>query len=106
MRRSTIFTAVFMVALLGVATYNIKQCVLSIETELAQIHQNMLGLEESTSLLKAEWSYLNEPQRLQMLAEKHLNVQPAHGYQIVSLRDLPNKTAFEEGAIHLIKGEG
>ena len=45
MRRSTIFTAVFMVALLGVATYNIKQCVLSIETELARIHQNMLGLE-------------------------------------------------------------
>lgn len=96
MQRNTIVISLMVVALLGVATYSIKQGVLSLEMRLASLNRKIFSLEESTSLLRAEWSYLREPQRLQLLAEKYLPVQPGRGVQIVSLSRLAKQPTFEE----------
>jgi cell division protein FtsL len=46
---------------------------------------------EAIAVLKAEWQFLNRPERLQALADKHLDLQPMQITQIVRLSDIPNR---------------
>ena len=46
---------------------------------------------EAIAVLKAEWQFLNRPERLQALADKHLDLQPLQTTQIVRLSDIPNR---------------
>ncbi|MGX1785699.1 cell division protein FtsL [Bosea sp. NPDC055332] len=46
---------------------------------------------EAIAVLKAEWQFLNRPERLQALADKHLDLQPLTTAQIVRLSDIPNR---------------
>jgi len=75
-------------------TYKIKE---QAETQLAAVHkiEAQIRFEEDTiDLLKADWSLLTQPSRLQRLAELYksqLNLQPVDAHQFVSLSDLPEK---------------
>jgi len=40
-------------------------------------------------VLKAEWQYLNRPDRMQVLAEHHLDLQPMQIGQVVRITDIP-----------------
>ena len=46
---------------------------------------------EAIAVLKAEWQFLNRPERLQALADRHLDLQPLQITQIVRLSDIPNR---------------
>lgn len=46
---------------------------------------------EAIAVLKAEWQFLNRPERLQALADKHLDLQTLQTTQIVRLSDIPNR---------------
>ncbi|NGN41000.1 hypothetical protein G6N74_07980 [Mesorhizobium sp. CGMCC 1.15528] len=65
------------------------------ETQLdaaRKIEQQIRFEEDSIDLLKADWSLLTQPARLQKLSELYqsqLQLQPVEGRQIVSLDDLP-----------------
>jgi hypothetical protein len=75
-------------------TYNIKQ---KAENQVAEIHrlQAEIKVEEDTiDLLKADWSLLTQPSRLQKLTEiyqSELKLRPTEASQIGSLDDLPSK---------------
>ncbi len=73
-------------------TYKIKQ---QAENQLAAVHklEAQIRFEEDTiDLLKADWSLLTQPSRLQKLAELYqaqLKLQPVDAHQFVTLSDLP-----------------
>jgi cell division protein FtsL len=46
---------------------------------------------DAIAVLKAEWQYLNRPDRLQALADRHLDLQPLAINQIVRVSDIPNR---------------
>lgn len=46
---------------------------------------------DAIAVLKAEWQFLNRPDRLQALADRHLDLQPLTTTQIVRLSDIPNR---------------
>jgi cell division protein FtsL len=46
---------------------------------------------DAIAVLKAEWQFLNRPERLQALADKHLDLHPLTTAQIVRLSDIPNR---------------
>lgn len=94
MRRSTLIFALIAL-MLGIVNYTVKQRVISIEQSLILAQGDIRRTEESLQLLSAEWSYLNEPSRLQMLVETHLGSMPLKGVQLVSYEQLPSR-AFEE----------
>lgn len=61
---------------------------------VAQLQRDIDGERESISLLKAEWSLLNQPSRLQRLVERYnayLQLEPLDVAQIAALEDLPAK---------------
>ncbi|PSJ63668.1 cell division protein FtsL [Pseudaminobacter soli (ex Li et al. 2025)] len=59
-----------------------------------KIEQQIRFEEDSIDLLKADWSLLTQPARLQKLAETYQNelqLAPVEARQIVGLNDLPTK---------------
>jgi hypothetical protein len=65
------------------------------ESRLAEVHriQTQIKLEQDTiTLLKADWSLLTQPSRLQKLSEIYqteLALQPVEAHQIVGMDELP-----------------
>jgi len=76
----------FLLALFGgFVLFKVKYEVVEIEQKLAQTEQQIAREKETLHILKAEWSHLNEPQRLQKLAEKYLDIVPMKTEQIAAV---------------------
>lgn len=75
----------------AVYAYSIKY-----ETTLEAEHLQKLKAKaqrerDAIAVLKAEWQFLNRPDRVQMLAERHLDLQPFSVTQVVRMSDIPNR---------------
>lgn len=46
---------------------------------------------EAIHILRAEWSHLNQPDRLQGLAERYTKLKPLNSRQIVTVNNLPSR---------------
>jgi cell division protein FtsL len=55
-------------------------------------HDNQAN-RDAIGVLRAEWSHLARPERIQELATKYLDLQPLSLNQIVSVGTLPDKAA-------------
>lgn len=84
MRRSTVLCGL-VAAGIGSGLFQLKYEVMRLEQQYRQICQTITSTEESTHVLKAEWAHLNDPKRLQLLAERHLEIIPVGGAQLTSL---------------------
>ena len=70
-------------------TFVMKNYVEDLEKELNQINAKINDDVKSIHILKAEWSHLNNPERLRNLASKHIDLEPVKAEQIVSYASLP-----------------
>jgi hypothetical protein len=73
----------------GVGLFHVSYRVQSLEEELARVNRDILHEQESIHVLRAEWSYLNEPQRLAELSRRHLTLAPLSANQMMRVEDLP-----------------
>jgi hypothetical protein len=73
----------------GIGLFHVSYRVQSLEDELAQVNRDILRQRETIHVLRAEWSYLNEPQRLAELSRRHLALAPLSANQMVRIEDLP-----------------
>jgi hypothetical protein len=73
----------------GVGLFHVSYRVQSLEDELARVNREILREQESIHVLRAEWSYLNEPQRLVELSRRHLTLAPLSANQMMRIEDLP-----------------
>lgn len=88
MRAATILWAVLAVAA-GTSLFMLKYEVQSQEQRLSGLRKDIVETQESIHVLKAEWSYLNDPARLREQAERHLGLHPLKPSQIVTIASLP-----------------
>ena len=80
------FTLTFFAAFM---VFVMKNCVEDLEKELVQINSSINDDVKSIHILKAEWSHLNNPERLRKLAAKHIALEPVKPEQIISYALLP-----------------
>jgi len=73
----------------GIGLFHVSYRVQSLEEELTQVNRAILSEREAIHVLRAEWSYLNEPTRLADLARRHLQLAPLSAAQMVRIEDLP-----------------
>jgi hypothetical protein len=88
MRVATILWAL-LAAAAGTSLFMLKYEVQSQEQRLSSLHKDIVEAKESIHVLKAEWSYLNDPSRLREQAERHLGLHPLKPSQIVTIASLP-----------------
>ena len=62
--------------------FQIKHAVQNLEDEHVRLNRDILASRQQTHVLRAEWSYLNRPERLAGLAERHLALEPMTPMQI------------------------
>lgn len=90
MRFGTVLTLSLAVAA-GIGLFYAKHRVQALEEELAGLQQRILTDREAIHVLKAEWSFLNDPDRLADLARRHLEMAPVAGAQLATIDDVPEK---------------
>jgi hypothetical protein len=78
---------------LGYGLYHLKHEVKALEDELFRLNRQILAEQQAIHVLRAEWSYINQPQRLQSLTQRHLDLQPTKPAQIGTLAALPARPA-------------
>jgi cell division protein FtsL len=64
---------------------------------IAKLREEIRVERERIALLRAEWTRLSAPQRIQDLAVRHLNMKPVQVAQYSDLADLPEKPAGIDG---------
>ncbi|HCP00929.1 MAG TPA: hypothetical protein DIT35_05500 [Rhodospirillaceae bacterium] len=91
----------------GGALFQIAFEVSELDDELAQLNRDIRAHRDTIHVLRAEWSFLNQPDRLEELTRRHLDLLPVSGAQIagggavpVALREeLPVARSNIAGAI-------
>ena len=85
-------------AVTGFGLFHLKHEVQALEDELIRLNRSILAEHEAIHVLKAEWSYVNQPQRLQALANRHLDLKPMRPEQLGSVADVPVRGASDDTA--------
>lgn len=89
--RQTFLLWVFLVVGAGVALFLLKYEVQEREERLARLNAEIIRNQEAIQVLRAEWSYLNRPDRLAELARRHLNLVPVTAKTLMTgVNALPN----------------
>lgn len=94
MQRSTGFIIV-LALIVGFVLFHVKYRVADAEAEFAKVSKLIKQERENMHILRAEWTYLNEPKRLQALAQKYLDIIPVKTEQVSTLM-----TAFDSNNNH------
>ena len=99
MRGGTIVWMLLAIAA-GISLFLLKYEVAEMEDRLADINQRTLVKLEAVHVLKAEWSYLNRPDRLEALGRDLLALEPLRPQQTLSIADIPLRpvTAIEKSS--------
>ena len=87
-RRSTIFTPLVAIAL-GFGLFRLTYEVQTLEGELARVNRAVVAEREAAHVLRAEWSYMNEPTRLEALTKKHLCLRATQDGRIRTVAEIP-----------------
>jgi len=82
--RSTTLIIVLVAVSIGVGLFMVKYRVQDLEDQLVQINTEIAKDREAIQVLRAEWSHLNEPERLRGLADRYLGMKPVPVGQVAS----------------------
>ncbi|MGB0671247.1 MAG: cell division protein FtsL [Rhodospirillales bacterium] len=99
------FTAFAVAFALGCGFFVVAYEVKSLEEDLDGLNRKIADEQEAIHVLRAEWAYLNDPSRLEALAERHLGLAPLDPARIVSFESLPERRV-EEPEAEPVAGDG
>jgi cell division protein FtsL len=93
MSRLSIALVLLIALIAAIGVFVLKHEVQKLESELARVHRAIVNDQEALHVLKAEWSHLNQPERLKDLASRYLSLAPLAPGQIVRFEALPFRAA-------------
>lgn len=86
-------------ALIGSAiyAYSIKYETMLFSEQIVKIKLAIEREHDNIGMLRAEWAHLTSPERIQALADQHLDLQELKLDQIVKVTDLPDRAPKVDG---------
>lgn len=91
MKKEIAIAGILSIGLIVFGLFQIKYKVANLKHDLAEINRQLAADKDSIRVLKAEWSYLNKPERVGRLASKYLkldNIVIAQVYDSKQVDDL------------------
>lgn len=67
--------------------FNVTHQVKNLQRDLKEMHRQLAYERETVHVLKAEWSYLNRPDRLSALAQEYLGMEAMSVAQVQMMDD-------------------
>ncbi len=95
MIRPTSLVLLALAAAAGGALFHVSFEVSALDDRLAELNKNIRDDREAIHVLRAEWSFLNQPERLEELARRHLDLMPVAGNQLTGAGTLPVRPESE-----------
>ncbi len=89
MIRPTSLILMVLAAAAGGALFQVAFEVSELDDELAQLNRDIRTDRDAIHVLRAEWSFLNQPERLEELTRRHLDLLPVTGAQIAGTGAMP-----------------
>ena len=89
MLRKTDFLWIGLAAFAGVSLFHTSYRVQSLKEEKVALERQIVTEQDGIQVLKAEWSFLNDPARLEQLASTYLALRPITATQIAGFDVLP-----------------
>lgn len=87
MRQSTLLWSVLGIAVV-IGLFVVKHRVQDLEDRLHALNAEIISDRDAIQVMQAEWSYLNQPARLEALSKKLLGMEPPVADQTVSMQEL------------------
>lgn len=84
---------------LAYVIYEVKYESRALDAEIARLKKDIETERDAVTVLRAEWSLLNRPERIERLAEKHLKLAPAKPTQLVTLDTLKDSDFVRTGLV-------
>ena len=100
--RPTTTASLILAAVAGAALFQVSFQVSALEDELRQANRNIERDRQAMRVLRAEWSYLNQPAQLEDLAKRYLRLQPIETAQLGAVADVelrPEAITDEDGVL-------
>jgi hypothetical protein len=89
MIRPTSVILLVLAAAAGGALFHVSFEVSALDDRLGTLNRDIKSDREAIHVLKAEWSFLNQPERIEELARRHLDLTPVSGKQLTGAGTLP-----------------
>ena len=86
--RYTTLLFLLLAGAISVALFSVKYQVHDLEDDLSSLNRSIIMERQSIHVLKAEWSHLNNPERLGNLARWHLGMQPIDPAQMTNFKGM------------------
>ncbi len=100
-RLINLFVVLAMIAA-AVITYNLKHDTEAAATRVARLNSTIAREREAIALLKAEWSTLSQPGRLQQLVtryDEYFQLEPFSAAQVATLDEIPLRAVQPEESL-------
>lgn len=98
MGRNVIILGVLAIGLCIFGMFQVKYKVYNLKRDLKTIDRQLVADKDAIRVLKAEWSYLNKPERIEKLAERYLKLGNIQVAQIYSGKQVDNLYLASTGA--------
>ncbi|KAA0598365.1 hypothetical protein J2848_001292 [Azospirillum lipoferum] len=82
-----------LIAAAGGVLFQTSYDVQDLEEKLAGLNRKIVQEQESIQVLKAEWSYLNDPTKLEQMAQAYLTLKPTEPRQYLAMDVIPMRPA-------------
>jgi hypothetical protein len=82
------------------SNYHVKESALAATKRLAALDAAIAEQQVALRTLDAEWSFLNEPSRLQELSARHLSLAQIKPSQVLAVAEMPERLPLETGVRH------
>lgn len=102
MMNARILVNMISIAVLAIGLYLVKYSVADVQRDVVKLRGELANERESLHLLNAEWAYLNRPERLRRLADRHLDLAPMDSRQIGHVAVLPAAATVAESQPQLL----
>ncbi len=89
MRRETTFFALLVAGLMTLALFLVSYQVQDLEKQLEGINKGITEDRQAIHVLEAEWSHLNDPERLKTLARRYLKYEPMGADKVAHPQSIP-----------------
>lgn len=73
----------------AIMLYRFKDEASGIDAHIDHLNAEIAREHETINVLRAEWNYLNQPSRIQKLAERYLELEQLEVEQMADVSDLP-----------------
>jgi hypothetical protein len=81
------------VAAASFTMFEVKYAVMDLEEQLAKVNHAIVADDDAIHVLKAEWSYLAQPSRLDELSRRFLALGPIGTAQLAPIDSIPMRPA-------------